>query len=68
MKLFARIAAALVAVGFLPPPCPWPQEKLTVWWAKGFYKSEDDALFRPSRSTRPRPASRSSFRNTRPRK
>ena len=21
------------------------QEKLTVWWGKGFYKSEDDALF-----------------------
>src|SRR5260370_23421589 len=21
------------------------QETLTVWWAKGFYKSEDDALF-----------------------
>ena len=21
------------------------QEKLTVWWAKGFYKSEDDALY-----------------------
>ncbi len=21
------------------------QEKLTVWWTKGFYKSEDDALF-----------------------
>src|SRR5947208_14806012 len=21
------------------------QEKLTVWWVKGFYKSEDDALF-----------------------
>jgi multiple sugar transport system substrate-binding protein len=21
------------------------QEKLTIWWVKGFYKSEDDALF-----------------------
>src|ERR1700746_3153496 len=21
------------------------QEKLTIWWSKGFYKSEDDALF-----------------------
>ena len=21
------------------------QETLTVWWVKGFYKSEDDALF-----------------------
>src|SRR5205807_3988831 len=23
----------------------YAQEKLTVWWVKGFYKSEDDALF-----------------------
>ena len=21
------------------------QDKLTVWWVKGFYKAEDDALF-----------------------
>ena len=21
------------------------QEKLTVWWVKGFYKSEDEALY-----------------------
>ena len=46
MKLFARIAAALVAVGFFTAAMPAAaQEKLTVWWAKGFYKSEDDALF-----------------------
>jgi multiple sugar transport system substrate-binding protein len=46
MKLVARIAAALVAVGMLAGAAPAAaQEKLTVWWAKGFYKSEDDALY-----------------------
>src|SRR4029453_7490691 len=46
MKLFARIAAALVAAGMLTGAMPAAaQEKLTVWWVKGFYKSEDDALF-----------------------
>ena len=46
MKLFARIAAALVAIGFFTAAMPAAaQEKLTVWWVKGFYKSEDDALF-----------------------
>ncbi len=46
MKLFAKLAAALVAVGVLAAAAPVAaQEKLTVWWVKGFYKSEDDALF-----------------------
>ena len=46
MKLFSRFAAALVAVGMLAAATPVAaQEKLTVWWAKGFYKSEDDALY-----------------------
>jgi len=46
MKMFARIAAALVASGMLAAAMPVAaQEKLTVWWVKGFYKSEDDALF-----------------------
>ena len=36
----AVAGAALVAMG---PAAA--QEKLTVWWAKGFYKAEDDALF-----------------------
>jgi multiple sugar transport system substrate-binding protein len=46
MKLFAKIAAALVAVGFFAAATPVAaQEKLTVWWVKGFYKSEDDALY-----------------------
>jgi multiple sugar transport system substrate-binding protein len=45
MKLFAKIAAALVAAGMLAAAPAAAQEKLTVWWVKGFYKSEDDALF-----------------------
>lgn len=46
MKFLTRIAAALVAAGALAAAMPAAaQEKLTVWWVKGFYKSEDDALF-----------------------
>src|SRR3954470_16043770 len=37
---------AAVAAGLLMSAGPAAaQEKLTVWWVKGFYKSEDDALF-----------------------
>ncbi len=46
MKLISQLAAALVAVGMLAAAAPVAaQETLTVWWVKGFYKSEDDALF-----------------------
>src|SRR3954468_15983135 len=46
MKIVTRIAAALIAAGALAAAMPVAaQEKLTVWWVKGFYKSEDDALF-----------------------
>ena len=37
-------AAAIAAAAFGSAPAA-AQEKLTVWWVKGFYKSEDDALF-----------------------
>ena len=40
-RLLAGIAA--VAIGLLATP-GFAQEKLTIWWAKGFYKAEDDAL------------------------
>ena len=46
MKVLSRLcialcaAAALVLSGQVAT-----QEKLTVWWVKGFYKSEDDALY-----------------------
>jgi multiple sugar transport system substrate-binding protein len=41
-RLFAGALAAALLLGMQPASA---QEKLTVWWAKGFYKSEDDALF-----------------------
>src|SRR5712675_1232355 len=41
--LFAGVIAASILL--LPAGQALAQEKLTVWWAKGFYKSEDDALF-----------------------
>jgi multiple sugar transport system substrate-binding protein len=39
------LTVALVGVGLLAGNVASAQEKLTVWWVKGFYKSEDDALF-----------------------
>ncbi len=39
----AAAFAAVTALGFAAPAAA--QEKLVVWWQKGFYKSEDDALF-----------------------
>ncbi|HEX2652370.1 MAG TPA: extracellular solute-binding protein, partial [Xanthobacteraceae bacterium] len=41
-----RVIAAAIAASMLVGAGPaFAQEKLTVWWVKGFYKSEDDALF-----------------------
>lgn len=37
-------AVAMLAVAAATAPA-MAQEKLTVWWVKGFYKSEDDALY-----------------------
>jgi multiple sugar transport system substrate-binding protein len=45
MRVQKWMAAAVIGAGVLGA---WPaqaQEKLTVWWVKGFYKAEDDALF-----------------------
>jgi multiple sugar transport system substrate-binding protein len=40
------MSAVAVAAGVaLAGPAFAQQQKLTVWWAKGFYKAEDDALF-----------------------
>jgi multiple sugar transport system substrate-binding protein len=36
--------AAALAIAFSAAP-GFAQEKLSVWWVKGFYKSEDEALF-----------------------
>ena len=40
--LFTAVAFAAAALFGGPAAA---QEKLTVWWVKGFYKSEDDALY-----------------------
>ncbi|CAN7174377.1 ABC transporter substrate-binding protein [Polaromonas sp. LjRoot131] len=45
MKLKTILAAAMVAAGLITAGQAAAQEKLTVWWVKGFYKAEDDALF-----------------------
>ena len=45
MKIKTLLTAAMVAAGLLAAGQAAAQEKLTVWWVKGFYKSEDDALF-----------------------
>jgi multiple sugar transport system substrate-binding protein len=42
LALGAAMLAASLGQGAAPASA---QEKLTVWWVKGFYKSEDDALF-----------------------
>ncbi|MFZ9258948.1 MAG: ABC transporter substrate-binding protein [Limnohabitans sp.] len=45
MKLKAVVSATLLAAGLVAGGAASAQEKLTVWWVKGFYKAEDDALF-----------------------
>ena len=45
MKLKTWIAGTLVGAGLVATGPAFAQEKLTVWWVKGFYKAEDDALF-----------------------
>jgi multiple sugar transport system substrate-binding protein len=41
-RILAGAAALAVAFAAVPGSA---QDKLTVWWVKGFYKSEDDALY-----------------------
>ncbi|MDQ2917922.1 MAG: ABC transporter substrate-binding protein [Pseudomonadota bacterium] len=46
MKWVTKFVATLLALGMLCATAPAAaQEKLVVWWTKGFYKSEDDALY-----------------------
>ncbi|MCG2594161.1 ABC transporter substrate-binding protein [Ramlibacter sp. XY19] len=45
MKLRTVLAATLAAAGVMAAVPAAAQETLTVWWVKGFYKAEDDALF-----------------------
>ena len=46
MKFVTKCVAALLALGMLGAAAPAVgQEKIVVWWVKGFYPSEDAALF-----------------------
>ena len=46
MKAVTRLGLALVAAAALVASGQaMAQEKVVVWWVKGFYKSEDDALY-----------------------
>ncbi len=45
MKLKLIATAALMAGALMAAGQASAQEKLTVWWGKGFYKAEDDALY-----------------------
>ena len=45
MRFTTWITGALVGAGLAVAGPAMAQEKLTVWWVKGFYKAEDDALF-----------------------
>jgi multiple sugar transport system substrate-binding protein len=45
-KALAAFSTAIAVVGLLHGAAPAiaQQKTITVWWGKGFYKSEDDAL------------------------
>ena len=45
MRLKTWITLVLAGAGLVAGGAAQAQEKLTVWWVKGFYKAEDDALF-----------------------
>src|SRR5438270_13655040 len=46
MKLLSKICVALAAIVTLCAAAPAAaQEKVFVWWVKGFYPSEDAALY-----------------------
>jgi multiple sugar transport system substrate-binding protein len=45
MKMKKMWVAAMVAAGMMAASPAMSQEKLNVFWVKGFYKAEDDALY-----------------------
>ena len=45
MKLKSVLSTALLAAGLIASGQAMAQEKLTVWWVKGFYPQEDKALY-----------------------
>jgi len=44
LQIRSLVLASAVAIGIALSGPAAAQEKLTIWWVKGFYKSEDDAL------------------------
>ena len=44
-QLKTWLTGALMGAGLVFGNPAFAQDKLTVWWAKGYYKGEDDALF-----------------------
>jgi multiple sugar transport system substrate-binding protein len=45
MKLKLVLSAALLAAGVMVGSVASAQEKLTIWWVKGYYPQEDQALY-----------------------
>jgi multiple sugar transport system substrate-binding protein len=45
MQIKRRCLAAMLLAGLWAAGPALAQEKLTVWWGKGYYKNEDDALY-----------------------
>ena len=45
MSMRLLSGCTLLSAALLAAAPAFAQEKLTVWWVKGFYKAEDDALF-----------------------
>jgi multiple sugar transport system substrate-binding protein len=45
MRFVKWMVAAAAGAAMLAGSPAWAQQKVTVWWEKGFYKAEDDALF-----------------------
>ena len=45
MRIKSLSTCALLSAALMAASPAFAQEKLTVWWVKGFYKAEDDALF-----------------------
>ena len=44
MRFTRLLAASIASAALFGSTAAMAQEKLTVWWGKGFYKAEDDAL------------------------
>lgn len=45
MRFMNWMVSAVAGAAMLASAPAWAQQKVTVWWEKGFYKAEDDALF-----------------------